>query len=596
MKIRYIIWTLLLFCAEFSFAQHVKFTAAVSKNEVGTGEQFEVTFELNGNGEQFSPPVFTGFQVTGGPNISQSMTIVNGNTTVSNTYSFDLVPVKEGEFTIGAASVTVNGRRLTTNPIKIKVVKGRAVTPGAGQQNAPDQTVNTGGSTDLSKLLFFKAVADKTKVYEGEQITVSYRIYTRVNLVNVQIDKLPDLNGFYSEDVKTLQQQWNWHTEQFKGELYNVADIKQTILYPQHSGDLVIDPLAMTFVVRIADEMDQFFGSYKDVTDKVKSAPLTIHVKPLPVAGKPDGFSGAVGNFKINTQLDKKEVKANEPVNYTIKVSGSGNIKLLKAPVPDIPADFEKYDPKVSDSLKTEPTGISGSRSYGYLLIPRHQGDYTINPVKFSYFNPETGSYRTLTTPPFRMKVEKGTAQQNVTSFAGTDKQEVKLLDKDIRYIKSDLELTKNNDVFYGSVSYYLLLLAGPLLCIIAYYYRSRQRKYNSDQIRVKSRRAGKMAAKHLADAQKQLLANHKTAFYDAVFRGLYGYLGDKLNITAAELNKESIATALTARNIGQPLTGQLLDTLDLCEMARYSPVTSASEQEIFEKAKNIINEIESKI
>jgi hypothetical protein len=598
---KYFILTFLLFCTSILFGQDVKFTATVSSNQVGTGEQFQVDFSVSANAEGFTPPNFSGFQVLSGPNQSTSMTSINGNTTISNAFSYILMPVKEGEFTIGPATAVVNGHKLSTKPIKIKVVKGRPVPQNQQTQSAQDNSIPEGNAADLSKSLFIKAVVDKTNVYQGEQITLSYRLFTRVDIEQSQVDNLPDLNGFWNEDIKAMQQQVQWHVEVYKGVKYNTADIKQTVLFPEHAGDITIDPFGMTFLARVPapsrDIMDQFFGSFKEVKVKVKSTPVVIHVKPLPEAGKPDSFTGAVGNFKVDASIDKTEIKANDALNYKVKVTGSGNLKLLKTLNTSFPVDFEKYDPKTSDTITNSESGASGSRIYNYLLIPRHQGDYTIDPLKFSYFNPATNRYYTLSTQPFHIKVAKGTNESNVTAFSSADKQDIKLLDKDIRYIKtSDSGLSKQGDVFFGSVGYFLLLLIGPLLCYGAYAYRNWTIKNNSDIVKVKSRRAGKIAAKHLASAQKQLVANDTKAFYEDVFKGLYGYLSDKLNISYANLDRETIASSLKMRSVNEQLIARLLETIDLCEMARYAPVTHITTQEVFEKAKGIINDIENEI
>lgn len=600
MKIKYYILTLLLFCTSLLFAQDVKFTASVSKNEVGTGEQFQIDFSVNGNADGFTPPNFSGFQVLSGPNESTSMTSINGNTTVSTSLSYILMAVKEGEFTIGPATAIVNGHRLSTNAIKIKVVKGRPVPQNSQAQSVPDH-ITEGNPSDLSKSLFIKAVVDKTNVYQGEQITLNYRLYTNVGIEQSQVDNLPVLNGFWNEDIKNVQQQVQWRVETYKGVSYHVADIKQTILFPEHAGNLTIDPIGMTFIVRVQapsrDIMDQFFGSFKEVKYQVKSTPVVIHVRPLPDAGKPDSFTGAVGKFNIEASVDKTELKANDALNYKVKVTGSGNIKLLKTLNTNFPADFEKYDPKITDSVTNSENGASGSRFYNYLLIPRHQGDFSIEPIKFSYFNPATNRYITLSTKSFHIKVDKGLTERNVTAFSDADKQDIKTLDKDIMYIKTeDPGLIKPGNEFFGSLWYYLLLLLGPVLCCAAYIYRNQAIKNNSDIVKVKSRRAGKIAAKHLANAQKQLLANNTKAFYEDIFKGLYGYLSDKLNISYANLDRETISTELKSRSVKEQLIGRLLDTLDLCEMARYAPVTHISMQEVFEKAKGIINDIENEI
>jgi hypothetical protein len=593
MKIRYSILPFLLFCSSWLFAQDVKFTASASKTTVGTGEMFQVTFTLNGGGGNFSPPDFRGFQETG--QSSQSVTDDNGS---SSSIIYDLVPVKEGDFTIGPATLVANGHRYATSPIKIKVVKGRPVQQAPQAQGVPDETVSSNGKVDLSKSIFIKAIVDKSNVYQGQQIILNYRLYTKVNIVEMAADKAPDLNGFWGEDIKQKQQV---REEIYKGQRYKVLDLKQTILYPERAGNLTIDPLEMTFVVEVPDQsndmMAQFFGAAKQVKYPVKSAPVVIHVRPLPEAGKPDSFTGAVGDFSMEALVDKTELKANDALNYKVKVSGYGNIKLLKNLATNFPPDFEKYDPKINDSVTENENGVSGYRIYNYLLIPRHQGDYTIDPLKFSYFNAATNRYVTITSKGFHIKVDKGTSERNVTSFSGADKQDIKVLDKDIRYIKiADNSIGSGGGAFFGSFLYYLLLLIGPILCYAAFVYRNWMRKNNSDVVKVKSRQAGKVAARHLANAQKQLIANNTQGFYEDISKGIYGYLSDKLNIQYASLDKETIVEALKARSVSDQLTARLVETLDLCEMARYAPVTHISQKDVFEKAKGIINDIENEI
>ena len=611
MKLKYYISFLLLFCTGVLFAADVKFTASVSKTEVGTTEQFEVTFSLNGNGDKFIAPGFSGFLVVSGPNVSQSMSIINGASSTSMAYSYDLVAVKPGTYTIGPATIVVNGKTLSTQPIKIKVVKGttaasaqQAAAAQQQQRGGQVQSITSGRSRDINKDLFIRADVSKTNAYIGEQLTLSYRLYTRVALVGNELEKMSDLNGFYSQEIKNQDpNNVHWRIETIKGLKYNVTEIKQNILFPEHAGNITIDPMIMNFIVRetvqSADPFDAFFGggSYNDVKYKIKSIPAVIHVKPLPEAGKPAGFSGAVGRFSISTSVDKKELKANEPLNYKITVSGKGNLKLLKPMAPEFPADFEKYDPKVTDTITDNESGESGTRVYNYLLIPRHGGSFNIDPIKFSYFDLSAGKYVSVQTKGFPIKVAKGATENNVTSLGDSDKQDVKLLNKDIRYIKTDAgELAKNKDGFYGSPLYYFLLIFGPLLFAGALVYGKWYEVANSDVVKVKSRKAGKIAAKHLASAKAQLSANNKSAFYENVFRGLYGYLGDKLNIAAANLNREKIATELKARSLDEPTINELLETLDLCDMARYAPVSGISEQQMFDRAKNMINNIEEKI
>lgn len=602
MMARHYILAFLLIINAGAFAQGVRFTASVSKTIAGTGEEFEISFSVNSNADNFTPPDFRGFQVLAGPNVSSSMTSINGNMSSSTSYSYYLMPVKEGTYTIGPAAISVNGRTIRSNAVQVRVVKGRPV-PRSGQQAQaapPDEDIIESRPAKLSNSIFLRTVADKTNVFHGQQITVSYKLYTRVSIVASQVDKLPDLNGFWSEDVKTDNQNAEWTTETYKGQKYHVATVKKTILFSDHAGNLTIDPLQMTFVVRQAAPartlMDEFFGTYEDVKYKVKSLPLTIHVKPLPEAGKPQDFTGAVGNFTIAASADKKELKANEALNYSFKISGSGNLKLLKAPLISFPPDFEKYDPKITDAISVQESGVSGSRSYNYLLIPRHEGDYAIEAQHFSYFNPSTGKYVKLSTPSFPVRVNKGNPADNQV-YTSADKQDVKLLNKDIRYIKTgDPELYKEGEEFYGSFLFYILLLLGPLAFAGALWYRNWHRKNNADPVLVKSRKAAKLAAKHLANAEKQLTANRGKEFYEDISRGLYGYLSDKLNIPSADLSKERIAADLRSQNVNDETIGQLTETLSLCEMARFAPITGISAEEVFEKAKSTIYAIESNL
>ena len=589
----------LLLCTSLLFAQG-KFVATVSKTNVGVGEQFEVDFTINAGGTHFTQPDFHDFQVLSGPNISSSITSINGISTMSISYGYILAAAKEGSFTIDEAAIVLNGHTLTTSSIKIKV-KGQAPPPQAQQAQAAGPDDNPKIDTkDLSKQIFVRAVTDKTRAYVGEQIKVYYKIYTRVGILGGQPDKAPDLNGFWNQDVQSKGQN-TWKSEVYKGIRYNVTTVKQSMLFPQHAGDLQIDPLAITFMVELRlpsrNALDDMYGNVKQMKYSSKSQPITIHAMALPTAGKPADFTGAVGNYTVYSDVDKRELKANETLNYTIDISGTGNLNLINSPKIAPPVDVEKYDPKTNDHIVVDSNGVSGSRQFSYLLIPRHQGNFTLNPVEFTFFNPSTQKYVTVPTKPFTIKVDKGDAQANVPAFNSSEQQDIKLLGSDIRYIKTtSADVFKDGEGFYNSALYYILLLLGPVLFIGALFYRRWMTEYNSDIVRVRSREASRMAAKHLAFAQKELTAGNRSAFYDAVAKGLYGYLSDKLNIPVSDLNKENIITQLQARKLDSTIITQLVDTMDLCEMARFAPVTGISEQQVFDKAKNTINEIEDKI
>ncbi len=591
----------LLLSTTLLFAADIKFTATVSKSPVGVGEQFEIDFTLNTTGTRFTPPDVSAFQVLSGPNESISATVVNGSSVVSTTYSFILVATKEGTFNITAAAIVVNGHTLTSNALKIKVQGQAPPQPKTQTQAAPADDNSPVNTKDLAKSLFMKADVSKTRVFTGEQIKVRYKLFTRVDLVANQLDKAPDLNGFWNQDVVNKNPNAMWTAETYNGVKYSVAVIKETVLFAEHSGDLTIDPLAMTFIVRLKTPprkiMDNPFGNYQDIKYQVKSAPVIVHAAPLPDAGKPTDFSGAVGHFSVFTDIDKRELKANETINYTFEVKGSGNLSLINAPKITPPVDFEKYDPKTTDRITVDSNGIAGSRQFSYLLIPRHQGNYKLDLAKFTYFDPAAKKYVTLPTNEFNVKVNKGDMQVNVPVFNSADQQDIKMLGNDIRYIKtSSAGIYQQGGEFYGSAWYYILLLLGPLSFTAALFYRRWEANYNSDAVLVKSRKAGKLAAKHLAEAGKQLAAGNNAAFFEAIAKGLYGYLSDKLDIPIADLNKETIEERLKARSVNEPVIKQLNDTMDSCEMARFAPVSVISQQQVFENAKNIINEIEEKL
>lgn len=602
MKNYYLLLVLLLWSA-FGFAQGTKVTATVSSDQLGVGDHFQITFETEGNATSIDPPSFAGFKVVGGPNQAYSQSAVNGEMTSSMSVSYVLITLKEGEYTIGPATMVIDGKANKSNSVKVRVTKGNA--PSQPQQSAtrggaPSGTPPSGKSSDISERLFMRAVANKTNVYQGEQIAVTYKLYTNIAIVGNEADKLPDFNGFWSQEIKNTSS-IDWKQEIYNGKKYHVAVLKEIILFPERFGKLTLDPLIMTFLVRNVvqsnDPIEQFFGggSYEDVKYKVKTAPVTINVKQLPDAGKPEGFDGAVGQFSMAGSVDKSSLKANEALNYNLKISGSGNLKLLKAPKVNFPADLEKYDPKINDRITESMSGVSGTRDYTYLLIPRHEGNYTIEPLKFSYFNPETGKYATLTAGPFDLKVAKGAPGSNVTTYSSGNQKDIKMLAKDISYIKTDTSgLYKKGSSFYNSNAYYILALLGPLLLAGALFYRERYRKNNRDQVKVRGRNANKIAAKHLASAQKQLAAGNKALFYQDVYKGLYQYLSDKFNIPAAELNKEHIEDKLRDAGMDKELIKQLNDTLELCELARYAPVGEIAEHQVYEHAKSIINEIEN--
>lgn len=588
---------ILLLIAVSSFAQ-IEFTAGASHSAVKTGDRFQIQFTVNTSVSNFKGPDLSDFRVLSGPNQSTNMSWVNGKTSTTLSFSYVLMALKEGDFTIGAASVSANGETYKTNPIKINVGKGVQV-----QQNT-NQNTNTGSNNtkqaNTSDDLYIKASVNKSQVYQGEQIIATYQLYTRVSIAGNELVKNADLNGFWSQDIDLGESQWT--QEIIGGYRWRVATIRKIVLFPQRSGDLEIDPLEMKFIVQQRVQgggqsvFDQFFGRVENIEYSLKSKPIKIKVLPYPEP-KPDGFEGAVGDLEMVVDVTNNEVMANEAVNIKVKISGKGNINLIENPKINFPSDFETYDPKIIDNVKTTASGVSGTKVFDFLVIPRHEGQFKLDPISFSYFNPATKKYTTITSDPININVLKsdGSTSDNVV-FSSPNKEDIEVLGEDIRYIHTNqTNITTAKQEFYGSWKFYLLLFLAPLLFLITFIFRNKIRVAQSDVVKVKSKKASKVATKLLVSAKNSLAANNKKAFYEDISKALFGYIGDKLNIAAAELNQSNIKEKLLAIHVSEQTTQQLMDTIELCDMARFAPV-SISEQEVYNKAEAIINQIEQEV
>jgi hypothetical protein len=583
---------LLFFISINTYAQDFEFTAATSRTEVATGDRFQIEFAANGKISNFKAPNLSNFRVLSGPNQSTNMSWVNGKTSASYTYSYILMAVKEGEFTIGPAVAAHEGKAYNTNSLKITVSKGANV-----QQAGSNQAKTNVSQEEVAKDLFIKSSVSKTTAYQGEQLIASYKLYTKVNIAGNELVKNADLNGFWSQEIDMGQTQWS--QEIIGGYRWNVATIRKIVLFPQRAGDLEIDPLEMKFIVqrRVSgggnSPFDQFFGRVENVEIPLKSKAIKIKVLPHPTADKPGSFNGAVGQLNMTSNITANKVKANEAINIKIKISGKGNIPLIDNLGLEFPDDFETYDPKINDNISTTSNGVSGSKEFDYLVIPRHAGTFNIAPIEFSYFDPTTKKYKTLTSEPFTIEVEKGDGSTNNVTYTGANKEEVEILGNDIRYIHlKEIKVSSSASNFYNSVLFYVLLLIAPLLFVVAFIFRNKIRAAQKDVIGNKKRKAGKVASKHLVAAKNSLNNNQQKEFYENISKALFGYVSDKLNIALSELTKENIAQKLSTIQITEATTKELIDTLELCEMARFAPI-SVSPQEIYNKAENSINKIE---
>ena len=558
----------------------ISFTANAPEVVV-SGDQFRLTYTVNSQKvRDFRAPSMKDFEVLMGPSRStQSSTqIINGNVTSTSTITFTyiLMAGKEGTYNIPAATIVAEGNNYTSNSVTVKVLptdQSSGASSGNSGRNSRNQASN-GAITE--KELFITATASKTTAYEQEAILLTYKVYTQVNLTQLHGDT-PDLKGFHTQEVE-LPQQKTFTLEHYNGRNYNTTIWQQFVLFPQKAGKLEIP--AVTFegtvsqMVASADPFDAFFngGNYVNIKKNLVAPKLIIDVKELP-EGKPANFSGGVGEFTISSSISTQELKTNDAVTIKLVISGTGNMKLINTPEVKFPQDFEIYDPKVDNKFILTRNGLAGSKVIEYLAIPRHAGNFTIPSIEFSYFDLKSQSYKTLKTEAYTLNVAKGegNADQVVANF--TSKEDLKVLGKDIRYIKTgDTQLTQKDDYFFGSIGYILWYII-PLTLFVAFMliYR-KQAIENANVAKVRTKKANKMATKRMKNAGK-LLAEKKTeAFYDEVLKALWGYISDKLSMPVSQLSKDNIEEELQKHQVSDELIQSFINTLNECEFARYAP------------------------
>jgi len=602
-KIVFLIIIQFALCHFNIFAQSPAFTAQVSKNKVAIGEVFTVAFTLNGTGSNLTYPNFKGFEIYSGPNQSQSISMVNGNVSQSTTLSFYILAKVEGRYTIGAATVMSGNQKLETKPIIIDVVKGN---PQPQQNQSQQQTSGKEKSQYASELsqddLFVRTFLSKTKCYLGEQITITQKVYSRVDLRGFQNVKFPPYNGFWAQQENS-NQQINLQQENVNGVNYYVADYNKVYLFPQRVGNITIDPVELECIVRRQTKrqprniFEQFFGAggYEDVAVKVKSKSVKVEVIDLPTDNKPKDFTGAVGDFSFKVDISKSQVKANDAVNLKFTISGTGNIKLVEPMNLNLPESFESYDPKINESIKTIG-GVSGSKTYDYLIIPREKGDFTLNDLGFSYFDVTKKKYISIPSPEITLHVLEGDGTN--AQIISSNKKEIKETENDLRYIKAgDLNLKHKEDEFFSSMAHYLLLLISLLGFIFTFIFKKNQIKANSNLKLVKERKAAKLAKKQLSIAEKHLLLNNKDLFFNEVLNALNNYVGDKFNMSVLDLSKDKISEMLLSKQVNEQTIQQLLETLNTCEYAKYAPSSVTGDlNKVYVDTLELISKIEEQI
>lgn len=603
-RILYIFAILFAFTYNIDAQSDVTFKT-ICKKQVQVGEQFQVSYELNGDGKDFKSPNFNNFEVIGGPftSTSSSIQVINGSISRTNTqtYSFHLRAIKEGKFMIPQASVTVDKKRITSEPFEINVISSGS--------NSDDTNTSTQVKTNVSnKEVFLEAVPNKRRVYLGEQLLLTYRIFFTIPISQLSISESPSYTGFWTKDITnnngTLQQS----SIVRDGVQYNVATIQEIVLFPQKTGELTIDPLDINCLAQIRQErnrsrghdpFEDFFGdvmgsSYTNVRKEIKSQPIKIEVLPLP-NNKPDDFKGAVGQFTFTSKIDKTELKANEAFTFTLTVSGKGNIELLELPKPVFPPDFEVYDPKITSSIKDNALGISGSKKAEYIVIPRVAGKFDVEGVNFSYFDPSLDKYVTLKSDDYKINVERSDTNQSSGSIYTPGQADIKYLGSDIRHINANNnKLHITGTTFFMSPLYIIIMVIVATIFIVALIIHKKINKLNRNQVMMRNKKATKVAKKRLTNAYNYIKSGNQNGFYEELSQALWGYISDKLNISRSQLSMDSVKEIMTNHNITEDIINEFIELLNNCEFARFAPGDPNKKMDdLYQKGIDVITKIE---
>jgi len=592
MKLRIIFLSLSLLLLNSFIAkadEPVRFSASAPSSVV-VDKPFQLVYSVNASGRDLRAPEINNFDVLAGPfqSHSSSIQIINGRQSSSeaDSYTYTLQAQKVGTFTIPSASIIVNGRKYTSNGVSIRVLPADSKASSRSQGGVQGNSSRGGSSAAITNdNLFIRAEASKTNVYEQEAIVVTYKLYTLVDVVQCSPKKMIDFNGFMKQDIdQPVNKQFS--LEHYNGRNYTSVVLFKFLLYPQHAGVLQIDKWNFEAVVQVKNKtaarsiFDDFFDSYTNVTKSVVAPAIKINVNALP-ANKPASYSGTVGHFNMNANISSTQVKANDAVTIKLNIAGSGNMKLIKNPTIKFPDGFEAYDPKVTNNFKTTSSGVSGNKVIEYMFIPRHSGNFQIPSAEFSYFDTQSRSYKTLRTPVYQMQVAKGAGGESSTVAASSyvDKEDVKQLSKDIRYIQTDkIILSKEEEPIFGSVISWLMYLIPLVISLILFIFFRKQAKENANISLVKNKKANKVAQKRLRLAQKLLKEGNKDRFYDEVLKATWTYLSDKLSIPVALLTKDNVESELSKHNVEATHINQFTEILNTCEFARYAPNSGQQE------------------
>ena len=606
-KLIIILMTLMAYSTQ-TFADKVSFVAS-APDVVVVGDQFRLSYTATTQKvKDFRAPSIKGFDVLMGPSRSEqsSTQIVNGSvsSTSSITFTYILMANTAGEFTVPGASIVADGNQMISNSVKIKVLPQDQNHNSSRRNNDNSSSIQPSSNASVSNQdLFITATASKTNVYEQEAFVLTYKIYTRESNLQLNNAKLPDFKGFHSQEIE-MTTNARWTPEHYKGRNYYTTVYRQFVLFPQQSGKLFIEPaqfqMTVNKPVQSADPFDAFFNGGNNVIEikkPITTPKIAINVNPLP-AGKPTNFLGGVGEFNISSSINSKELKTNDAITIKLVISGTGNLKLISNPEIKFPDDFEVYDPKVDNQVRLTKEGLTGNKVIEYLAIPRHAGTYKIPGVSFSYFDIRSKSYKTLNTEDYVINVEKGAgnADQVIANF--TNKEDLKVLGEDIRYIKqNEVTFQPKGSFFYGSMSYWLFYIIPALAFILFFIIYRKQAAENANVAKMRTKKANKVAIKRMKLAGKLLSENKKDAFYDEVLKALWGYISDKLNIPVSRLSKDNMEEKLRNHGVSEELIKEFLNALNDCEFARFAPGDeNQAMDKVYSSSIEVISKMENSI
>ncbi len=606
-KLIIILMTLMAYSTQ-TFADKVSFVAS-APDVVVVGDQFRLSYTVTTQKvKDFRAPSIKGFDVLMGPSRSEqsSTQIVNGSvsSTSSITFTYILMANTAGEFTVPGASIVADGNQMISNSVKIKVLPQDQNHNSSRRNNDNSSSIQPSSNASVSNQdLFITATASKTNVYEQEAFVLTYKIYTRESNLQLNNAKLPDFKGFHSQEIE-MTTNARWTPEHYKGRNYYTTVYRQFVLFPQQSGKLFIEPaqfqMTVNKPVQSADPFDAFFNGGNNVIEikkPITTPKIAINVNPLP-AGKPTNFLGGVGEFNISSSINSKELKTNDAITIKLVISGTGNLKLISNPEIKFPDDFEVYDPKVDNQVRLTKEGLTGNKVIEYLAIPRHAGTYKIPGVSFSYFDIRSKSYKTLNTEDYVINVGKGAgnADQVIANF--TNKEDLKVLGEDIRYIKqNEVTFQPKGSFFYGSMSYWLFYIIPALAFILFFIIYRKQAAENANVAKMRTKKANKVAIKRMKLAGKLLSENKKDAFYDEVLKALWGYISDKLNIPVSRLSKDNIEEKLRNHGVSEELIKEFLNALNDCEFARFAPGDeNQAMDKVYSSSIEVISKMENSI